>query len=221
MNEMSTQYGYVKKVDFYPEGGFSIEKSDGWSLFVTAKEHEKAGYDPKVGDDIDVTLYGFNHIAGIIIAGLVYRDKSVEDIERERQEWLDAYQREKEERYQKYKDVWQENVLTLHPTLQKRIRRFESEDPKFWLESGEYEMAIMLGAQALINRAAQYAPDNVDGQVKWIEWWTSLNTEQFKYDYKRQMEECPEFGEGHSGNTASAAVWFAINTLTGEYNEDS
>lgn len=218
---MKTEYGYVEKVNVESDGGFSVQKSDGWSLFVSAEEAAATGYVPKVGDDIDVTMYGFNDIAGIKIAGYTFRENSVADMERKRTEWLVAYEAKKELAYQENVEKWREAVKALHPTFQKRIARFEAEKgmKEFWKESGSYELYTLQGAQALINKATSEFPDNVEMQVAWVDWWWSLNTKEHNYNYKMQMAECPEFGDGHSGNTAGAATAYAKAVLNGSYSE--
>lgn len=218
---MKTEHGYVERVDLYDEGGFSIKKNDGWSFWVTAEEAAKVDYVPKMGDSVAITMYGFNDIAGIKIGGHTFRNNSVKDMEWKRIQWKADYNIKRHQRVLDNYDKWQAEVETLHPVLQKRIRRFENktEPYDFWAEDGGYELAILSGATALIRWAT--GPDRPEDMTpdEALVWWWSLNSKEHDYDYKRQMEIVPDFGDGHSGNTAGAAYSLARGIITGSYSE--
>lgn len=196
---------------------YSLTLQGSWSLFVSKREC--GDFVPQVGDWILVSYQGFNSIAGIIIEGRVLRAKTPEQIEAEHQQWKRDYRLEKLERYLEHGDALKERVKKLHPALQARMARFDSEGGvEFWIDSAPYEMAVLEGAQALLNKTEELGLSGNDA-VRWVEDWWALNTKEHNYDYKRQMEMVPDFGDGHSGNTAGAAYQMALMLLDGRGNE--
>ena len=199
--------------------GYFFTKTDGWTIWVS--NEECAGFVPQVGDVMVVYTQGFSRVKGIVIDGNVLRYTTKEQAEVERAEWLNDLERKREEEYQANKDVWQAQVAKLHPTLINRIRRFEFEKGAhaFWTDGGPYEMYAMNGATALINAAEFYHPGDNERQVKFLKDWWSINEASGGYDYKGQLAMVPEFGDGHSGNTAGLSYSFAKAILSGEYVE--
>jgi hypothetical protein len=191
------------------------------------------GFVPKVGDWI-LTEIAVNPIATIIIEGRVIRRKSDKQLELENKAWSNSWRIEKLEAYLENGEALKERAFALHPTLADRMKRFDrASGAKFWIEDAPYEMAVMEGAQALLDKVEELGfigsshfridseVDDVVGAVSWINDWWDINSEKGGYDYKKQMEMVPNFGEGHSGNTAAAAVAFAKGILTGEYSEEA
>lgn len=208
---------YIKDVE-YSNDWYYITGGSGWTFGVSKEECKD--FVPKMLDELTVFTRNFSEVVGVVVAGRQVRYKTPAMVERERIDWLINYRQEKLDRLRNNWDLWQERVERLHPTLKARIRRFESQgesnNSKFewWLDDGGYELMALEGANALLN-----AVDRNGGGVEWLDWWWSLNSEEHNYDYKKQEELVPEFGEGHSGNTAGAAYSFARAILTGEYVE--
>lgn len=216
--------GLIEKVGEGADGGMSITFDGGWTLQIFSDEVdifvEATGRKPQPGDPM-ICYGGLGRpITGIVIDDTVLRYKTRAQVEQERQEWLANYERQKEEAYHKNIARWQSEVEALHPTLKKRIRRFEAEKGayEFWKDSGGYEMYAVNGANALINWASSQAIRPQD-QIQALDNWWAMNSAEGGYDYKGQMELVPEFGDGHSGWTASAAYGMAKAILDGSYKE--
>ena len=194
---------------------FSVRQKGGWSLFIS--KSECGDFVPAVGDWMLVSYHGFNTIAGIIIEGRVIRSKSTAEIEADHEQWKKNLRLERLERYVTHGEALKERVKNLHPVLQARMARFAAEGGvDFWIESAGYEMACLEGAQALLNKVADLGISD-NAAVKWINDWWDINSAKHDppYDYKKQMEIVPDFGDGHSGNTAGAAKALAIFILEG------
>lgn len=200
-----------------------ITGGHGWTTGVS--KEECGNLVPAIGDSLTVYTKGFSEVVGLEIAGHQVRYKTPSQVERERIDWLINYRQEKLDRLRNNWDNWQERVEKLHPVLKKRIRRFESQGEsnnskfEFWLEDGGYELMALEGANALINWATgpgRFGHETPEAAVKY--WW-SLNTAEHDYNYQAQKDLVPEFGEGHSGNTAGAAYSLALGILTGSYSE--
>ena len=201
----------IQRTEF-SDSGVSITKDDGWSLFVSADELD--GFVPEVGDWI-LTESPVNQLATIIIEGRVIRRRSPREIDAEHEAFCNKFRLDKLEEYIEHGDELKERVKKLHPVLQARMSRFAEEDGvEFWIDSAPYEMACLEGAQALLNKVAEldlYDGGNTgyEAAIQWIEdWW--------KLDYKEQMTQVPDFGEGHSGNTAAVAKHIARIILQGD-----
>lgn len=121
-------------------------------------------------------------------------------------------------------------------------------EEKFFVEDmGEYELFIVeqanmlyesfknplvrqavweAGAKVPNNRTApsyQWDEGNRDWDVDsptdvLLAWW-ALNSKISDYNYELQHELVPDWSNGHSGNTAGAAYWFAKSLLSEEENE--
>lgn len=205
------------------EGDWYYLTAETGYTFGVSKE-ECGSLIPEQGDLLTVYTQGFSNVVGIVIDGVQVRYKTPSQVERERIDWLINYNQEKLDRLRTNWDAWQEKVENLHPTLRKRIRRFESQGGNnskfdFWLEDGGYELAALEGANALLQAAEFYHPADKDRQHKFLVDWWSLNTKAHDYNYKYQMELVPAFGDGHSGNTAGAAYSLAVGILVGSYVE--
>ena len=207
----TVDYTTVESVEVYESGGCSIKKSDGWSFFLDSEEIRD--YTPQVGDSIVMYMQGFNTIAGVTINNHSLRYRTPKQLEREHKAMLDGFRLEKLERYVKYGDDLKARVKNLHPDLQARMNRFAEESGvEFWIDSAPYEMACLEGAQALLNATKDYGDD----ALALVEYWAGYNTQSGGYQYDKQMELVPDFGEGHSGNTYGVAVSMAKMILRGE-----
>lgn len=221
----------ITDVDFYEDGGCAITRGEpGWGTFgISAVELN--GFKPQVGDIVVVYTQGFSSIRGISIDGRVFRYTTPAQAQAEHEQWQKNWRLEKLERYIEHGEALKERVKSLHPVLQARMARFAAESGvEFWIDSAPYEMAVLEGAQALLNKTANlfganWAAENGTDEdraevatksIKWIEDWWAINTEEGGYDYKKQMEMVPDFGDGHSGNTAAAAYSIAKIILKGE-----
>lgn len=222
---MTVELMNIVEVDDWDES-YALKRTDGMSMGVA--KSECGDFVPKAGDWMLVKTHGFNTIAGVIIEGRVIRNKSVADMKEDRKRMLDGFRLEKLERYVKHGDALKARAAALPKPLAERMARFAAEDGvEFWIDSAGYEMAVMEGATALLKKVQElgYIADiddpsdegnDIEGALVWIEDWWSLNTEKHGYDYKKQMEIVPDFGDGHSGFTASAAMGYARILLKGE-----
>lgn len=218
----------IEKVDLYEEGGCAITRAEpGWGTFALGKD-ELNGFVPQVDDVVIVYTKGFSMIRGVVIDGRVIRYQTPEQAAAEFEQWKKNWRLEKLERYVANIDTLKARVEALPTPLRHRMERFAVEGGvEFWIDSAEYEMAVLEGAAALLRKVRDLSLVNyinilennseqeTAAAVKWIKDWWAINTKEHNYDYQRQMEMVPDFGDGHSGNTAGAAYAFAIAVLEG------
>jgi hypothetical protein len=232
---MKNRHGYtvevapIQKVEWYDDGGCAITRGKpGWGTFGLGAT-ELNGFKPEVGDASIVYTQGFSMIRGVVIDGHVLRYETPQQAEEQHEQWKKNLRLERLERYIEHGEDLKNRAYALHPTLASRMRRFDAENGiDFWIEDAPYEMAVMEGAQALLDKVEElgfiensHGPieGNVEGAIAWIDDWWNMNTKEGGYDYEGQMALVPNFGDGHSGNTAGAAHAFAKAILTGEYTE--
>lgn len=191
----------VKDISVYDDGGFGVSTTDSSGFGVGAEEAKDKPL-PKPGDKI-VLLGGWGStIKGINIGGVQYRYKSQTDVDRERQEWLDNYAREKEEAFYANIADYIKRKNALDKPFQERMDRFANKGFKeFWTESGSYELYAVEQANKLYR--------HFDGDATLIEEFKDLSWDE-------QKARFPELDEGHSGNTFGAMVWLARAVANGE-----
>lgn len=216
----------IEKVEFTDDGTCHITRGEpGWGTFSISAD-ELDGFRPQVGDAVVVYSQGFSKIRGIAIDGRVFRYRTPTQAEADHEQWKKNYRLEQLERYIADGDALKARADALPLPLRLRMARFAAEGGvEFWIEDAGYEMYALEGCAALLRKVAKLgyinsvdAPaDGPDaaGAVQWINGWWEINSAKYNYDYKRQMEMVPDFGDGHSGNTAGAAYSFAIHLLEG------
>lgn len=208
------------------EESYSLKLLDSWCMGIG--KSECGDFIPQAGDYILVSYHGFNTIAGVIIEGHVIRAKSPQQITDEHEQWKKNLRLKRLENYVANHDKMQARVAALPSPLRRRMERFGKENGvDFWIEDADYEMACVEGAAALLRKVKRLVlidyvdspeantNEQVENAVKWIDDWWALNTKEHNYDYKKQMEMVPDFGEGHSGHTAGAAKFMAVAVLEG------
>lgn len=214
----SVELDNISKVEFSANGSCTIDRETGWGTFILTAD-ELDGFVPQVGDAIVVMTTNMSFVRGVIIENRVLRYHTKAQTEAAHKQMTDGFRLEKLERYVKDGDALKARVKNLHPRLRARMYRFAAEDgEEFWIDSATYEMYALEGANALINKVTELFPlhTDTDQRVQWIEDWWNMNTKEGGYDYKGQMALLPEFGDGHSGNTAGAAYGLALRVLKGE-----
>jgi hypothetical protein len=225
-NDYPVNLDTIEKVDDEGES-YAIKKSDGWSMWIGKSECD--GFVPKVGDWI-LTETPVNNISTIIIEGRVIRHKLPAQVDAEFQQFRKNLRLERLERYVANKDKMEQRVKALPLPLRLRMNRFSEESGMdFWIESADYEMFALEGAAALLRKVQElgyianvdypaHEGNDCEGAIKWIEDWWKINSKDHDppYDYKKQMEIVPDFGDGHSGNTAGAAYALAHHLLAGK-----
>lgn len=220
----------IEKVEWHDEGCYITRAEPGWGTFAVGKDELK-GFEPQEGDVIVVYTKGFSTIRGITIDGLVLRYTTPAQAEAEHEQRKRNNRLKQLERYIAEGDALKARAAALPLPLLERMERFaEKGGVEFWIDSAEYEMYALEGAAALLRKVrelgfihsdhanfgvAEGENDDIEGAVRWIKDWWELNTEKHGYDYSRQMELVPDFGDGHSGNTASAAYALAVRILEG------
>lgn len=199
--------GAITKID-PSDNGMAITYDDGWTLFVSTEELD--GFLPVIGDEMVTGPSIGRPIQYIAIAGRIIRNVSDEDQAEKHREMVAGFRRKKVEDFEAHGDEWKATVKTLLPVLRERMERFEAEEgDEFWIDMGEYELYAIKAADVLARHVMSVYPGDEDKQLEWIDWWNSLNSKKYDYDYKHQMAILPEFGDGHSGNTHGAAVYYA------------
>jgi hypothetical protein len=203
----------ITKVDPYEES-VAITTSEGFTFNVGNEELD--GFSPHPGDTLVLTTRNFSTILGIIIEGRVIRRKSEAQFQVDHEQWKKNLRLERLEQYLKHGPELKARAEALLPPLRDRMQRFAKESgEEFWIESASYEMYALEGANALLIKTEGMEPESA---IKWIKEWWDINSDRHDppYDYKKQMELVPDFGDGHSGNTASAATSIAIAVLEGK-----
>lgn len=194
----------IKSVEIEEDGHISITREDGWTFGITADEANVIDYTPKVGDDV-VVLGGLGRpITGIFINDIQFRYITKAAAEAERQEWLNNYAREKEERFYANIADWVKRKNTLPDPLKARLDRFANKSgfKEFWLEDGGYELFVVEEAAVLIDVAS-----NQEDPVAWIDEFKDMPQEdQGNYYVDTQ----------HSGNTWHGMIRLARAVLNGD-----
>lgn len=233
---MKNRHGYnvelhtIDKVEVYDDGGAAITYNTGTTFGVSNDELD--GFVPEVGDALVMFTKNFSMVMGIIIENHVLRYKTPAQAAKDHEAMLNKFRLDKLEAYVKHGDELKARAKKLPKALAERMERFSNEGgTEFWIESAGYEMACLEGAAALIRKVhelgfihsdhtnfgvAEGANDDIEGAIKWINDWWNMNEKEGGYDYKGQMALVPDFGEGHSGFTASAAKSIAIAILEGQ-----
>jgi hypothetical protein len=175
-----------KIIQITREGDFYIINTETWSFGLDRKYKVI----PKIGDTVKIYLIQDSNIRGLDINGERVFWKTDEELERERQEWLDNYNKEKQERFEKQKEQMDIDYEALPDEFKKRIDRFRNNNPTFRVDYEEYE--VFCCKEAL--KIAEYCktPENV------------------KDFYNKSWEEQKKvISDEHSGNTFGAACVLA------------
>lgn len=207
----------ITKID-ESDDGYAIDREPGWGTFWLSKD-ECNGFVPQVGDAIVVFTRNFSLVVGVIIENHVIRYKTAKQYEQDHKKMVEGFRLRKLEAYVEHGDELKARVEKLPAPLRERMHRFADEDGvEFWVDSAPYEMAVMEGAAALLKKVHELSLDRPEDAISWINDWWDINSDKHNppYDYKKQMEIVPDFGEGHSGFTASAAKGMAIAVLEGK-----
>ena len=169
--------------DYYT---ISLENGSGFGLDV------KYGYEPKVGDKIELCTFNGSQIRGVFANGEKVFYKSDEQIKQERAEWLANNEKEKQAKFIEQKSQLDKDYDALPSAFQARIDRFRKNNPRFRIDYESYE--IFCCKEAIKIAKACKTPDGV---------------EKFRHlDYDKQ-KEMADIDDGHSGNTMGCALQLA------------
>ena len=186
INEIS-KIKSVTKGDKY----YSISLEDGKGFGLDAKY----GYEPKVGDRIELFTINFSQIRGVAANGKFIFYKPDEQIKQKHKEWLDNHEKEKQEAFKKNKLKLDADYDALPKEFKARIDKFRKNNPRFRIDYEPYEMFCC--KEAIKIATACKTPEAV---------------REFKeLDWDRQKEMI-DIDDGHSGNTfgcaTSLAYWY-------------
>jgi len=158
-------------------GGFNLEK--------------KYGVVPVPGDTIKLYFVnGFGTpIRGMDLNGKSIYYKSNSQLEQERREWLDDYNKEKQEEFERNKIQLDADYESLPDVFKQRIDRFRKNNPNFRVDYESYELFCCKEAIKIANACE-----------------TLTNIKKFKNGFS---ELVPTLSEGHSGNTFDCACYLA------------
>lgn len=195
--------------------GVTVTWNDGFSFFIS--KSKLRGVDLQTND---VVICYQNHleIKGLVVDGVTLYYKTKEQSDDEHKQFRDNLRLKRLEEYVKNGQELKARAGRLHPKLAERMQRFSEESgEEFWIESAVYEMYALEGADALIRKVEELYPFNLpEERIAWLDYWWSLNTKKHNYNYTKQKQLVPDFGDGHSGNTAGAAYTLARRVVSGE-----
>ena len=156
---------------------------------------------PKVGDKLTVHTKGgvFGTIRGMDLNGTPIFWKTDEDLEKERQEWLDKNEADKQQKFKENVSEMDKQYNSLPKCFQERIDKFRANNDRFRIDYESYELFCC--EQAVFIAESCKTPDKVK-EFKEMKWEEKLKT-------------VPKLSDGHSGNTFGCAVslayWYLSN----------
>lgn len=176
---------------------YSISTTDGTGFDT----RDCGGVVPRPGDIIRIYGGCGFPIHGMALNGQLLFWLTPAEREAERREMLANMKREREERFELSKDRLDQRYDSLPDPLKRRIARFRQEDPKFRVESEDYEMFCCAQAAIMADWARQFTYPEAE-----LRRWARL-------DYREQVAAMPGFSDDHSGNTFGGSVGLAIALL--------
>lgn len=174
------------------------ESEHGWQValngsgFILKKEHER---EPLVGDEVELKLAYGCEICGVRINGETVFDKSDDEIKEDKKEQGRQIQIDQISRFQKNKTQLDEAFATLPPEFQRWIARLRSKTSDYRWQYEEYDMTVALDAVKIANRFK----GDIEGVKKFHE-----------LDWTQQKEMIPDLFDGHSGNSFTHAIQYAV-----------
>lgn len=184
MNIMDKQETISKVVECEDIFCISTDQSTGFNL---EKKYVTIG--PKIGDKVLLYLVGGSTIRGVRINDTLLFYKSDQQLEEERQEWLDKNAKEKQARFEKNKNQMDLDYESLPTVFKQRIDRFRMNNPEFRVEYEAYELFCCTEAVKIANACK-----------------TAENVGKFK---KGESKLVPDLSNDHSGNTFDCACGLA------------
>lgn len=156
---------------------------------------KKYGVEPKVGDKLTVHTKG-----GTFGTGEPIWWKTDEELEEERENWLNQHKEDKEKRFRKNKSKMDARYNALPECFRSRIDRFRENNPRFRVEFEAYELFCCEQAVEIANGCKS----------------KEMFQEFVKLDWSKQKKLVPELSDGHSGNSfgcsCTLAYWYLTNT---------
>lgn len=186
----------ITKVETSPDSDY-YTISMGAMCFGLEKKH---GIEPQVGEEITVHTKGgsFGTIRGVDLkikneAWKTVFWKTDEELDADRQAWLDNYEKEKQERFAKEVESMDAQYLALPEYFKKRIDRFRENNPSFRVDFESYELFCCNEAVVIAN-----ACKDQETVKKFSE-----------MGYEEQYKMIPDMSHDHSGNTIGCAISMA------------
>lgn len=215
------------------DGGTTVTFDGGLCGFLRGPE-------VKVGDTIglycDGIVFGGMRHGWALNGKIVEWETPLERVAKRVASLAESDRRDREKFAQQREDL-DRRFDALPPEFQARIERRRRNNPAFRKEFESYELFVCEQAVAFAEQARARSKDGEEPQVaehwkddeeskdqplavRWLYWWSALNSERYDYDYQRQKAEMPAMDEGHSGNTFGAATQLAYWWLTQPENID-
>lgn len=185
--------GTIKEVH-QDDSGFSISLDEGSGFFLD----KKYGVTPKKGDFVTLHIRGASYIQGVDINHKKVFYKTEEDIERERQEYLEKRKIEQQEKFEKNKSNLDAKYEKLPKFFKERIDEFRKNNPKFRVEYEAYELFCY--EEAVLIAETLKTPEKVKELSESSDYWTMV----------------PKLSKDHSGNTIGMAMRLAYWYLKDE-----
>jgi hypothetical protein len=221
MNEEELIIKSVEEGDTYytisaGSSGFGLEKS--------------YGVKPKKGDRVKLYTIKVSEIRGMDINGVRVFYKSDAQLEKERKEWVEKYNKGKLETFEKNKASLDSDYASLPKIFQKRIDKFRKNNPNFRVEYEDYEMFCCKEALKI----AEYVQSEFDkrelsdrcfkkGETKGLEYLpptadiNSIIKNFYDLPFEKQVK-LAQIDGGHSGNTFGMACRLAGLYLSSSEN---
>lgn len=194
----------------YKETREITDVTDGNNYYSISMDETCCGLDksygvkPKIGDELTVHTKGsaFGTIRGMDLNGKKIFYKSDEQLEKERQEWLDENERKKQREFKENKADMDERYENLPECFQKRIDKFRANNDRFRIDYEQYELFCCEEAIKIAESLKDVEKVKGFGKLKW----------------EQQKQLVPELSDGHSGNTFGAACHLAYWYLENQEN---
>lgn len=168
------------------DNGYTID-AEGTCFFYDEKYPQ-----PKPGDIITLYTVNGSKIRGMNLNGAKLYYKTDEELEEEHKEYVEKYNKQKQEEFKKNKTHLDKQYDSLPEFFQKRIDKYRHNNPDFRVEYESYEMFCCTEAVKIANSCK--TPDKV---------------KEFSEMSFEQQVEIANISDGHSGNTIGMAIRLA------------
>lgn len=232
----NTETEIVKNAECKDGRTWYIDTESSTGFGVSRERVERAiwdGFKPEPGDEVTLYCRNWSSVVGLDWKGERVFLYTQEEWDAETAFMTARDDRQKAERFERDRARLDAEYDALPQVFKDRIDRFRGNNPTFRPDFESYEMFVCTEAVKLAERAREavaagdYA-DEVEAfwadtekvklaefdaapespELRWLFWAWALHTKAFEYDYEKH-KAVTGIADGHSGNTAGAAISLA------------